>query len=242
MSRISKNDKRKSCVAILPAAGSSSRMKQAGNKLFCEICETPVIVLALKALQSSPFIDEIIIPTREDMIEDIKALVQENDITKVSAVIPGGKTRTESVLNGVLHARGKFDLVAIHDAARPFVSQEIIEKTVLAASRFNAAAPGVPVKDTIKDAEGGIIKRTVPRETLFGIQTPQIFDADLITSALVKATRDNTPITDDCSAVEALGMRVIITNGDYFNIKITTPEDLIFGEAIYNSLNRRQTI
>ena len=240
MSRVTKNEnRRKSCVAILPAAGSSSRMKAVGNKLFCEICGTSVIVLTLKALQKSPFIDEIIIPTREDMIEDIKNLAAENNITKVSAVIPGGKTRTESVLNGVLHAKGRFDLVAIHDAARPFVSQEIIEKTVLAASRFNAAAPGVPVKDTIKDAEGGIIKKTVPRDTLFGIQTPQIFDTDIITSALVKATRDNTPITDDCSAVESLGMRVIITNGDYFNIKITTPEDLIFGEAIYNALNRR---
>ena len=240
MPRVTKSEnRRKSCVAILPAAGSSSRMKAVGNKLFCEICGTSVIVLTLKALQKSPFIDEIIIPTREDMIEDIKNLAAENNITKVSAVIPGGKTRTESVLNGVLHAKGRFDLVAIHDAARPFVSQEIIEKTVLAASRFNAAAPGVPVKDTIKDAEGGIIKKTVPRETLFGIQTPQIFDTDIITSALVKATRDNTPITDDCSAVESLGMRVIITNGDYFNIKITTPEDLVFGEAIYNALNRR---
>lgn len=240
MPRVTKSEnRRKSCVAILPAAGSSSRMKAVGNKLFCEICGTSVIVLTLKALQKSPFIDEIIIPTREDMIEDIKNLAAENNITKVSAVIPGGKTRTESVLNGVLHAKGRFDLVAIHDAARPFVSQEIIEKTVLAASRFNAAAPGVPVKDTIKDAEGGIIKKTVPRDTLFGIQTPQIFDTDLITSALVKATRDNTPITDDCSAVESLGMRVIITNGDYFNIKITTPEDLIFGEAIYSALNRR---
>ncbi|MBR3848593.1 MAG: 2-C-methyl-D-erythritol 4-phosphate cytidylyltransferase [Oscillospiraceae bacterium] len=240
MPRVTKNEnRRKSCVAILPAAGSSSRMKAVGNKLFCEICGTSVIVLTLKALQKSPFIDEIIIPTREDMIDDIKNLVRQNNITKVSAVIPGGKTRTESVLNGVLHAKGRFDLVAIHDAARPFVSQEIIEKTVLAASRFNAAAPGVPVKDTIKDAEGGIIKKTVPRDTLFGIQTPQIFDTDIITSALVKATRDNTPITDDCSAVESLGMRVIITNGDYFNIKITTPEDLIFGEAIYNALNRR---
>ena len=241
MSLFKKSDKnRKSCVAILPAAGSSSRMKAVGNKLFCEIGETPVIVLTLRALQDSPFIDEIIIPTREDMIDDILALVKEHDITKVSAVIPGGASRTESVLNGVLHAKGRFDLVAIHDAARPFVSQDVIEKTVLAAARFNAAAPGVPVKDTIKDAEGGIIKRTVPRETLFGIQTPQIFDADLITSALIKAMHDNAPITDDCSAVEALGMRVIITNGDYFNIKITTPEDLIFGEAIYNSLNGRK--
>jgi len=234
-----KNNDRKTCVAILPAAGSSSRMKQSGNKLFCEISNTPVIILTLKALQNSPFIDEIIIPTRPDMIEEIRLLCKKHSISKVSDVIAGGDTRTDSVLNGVLHAKGRFDLIAIHDAARPFVSQELIENTVLAAARFNAAAPAVPVKDTTKEVEGGIIKRTVPRENLFGIQTPQIFDSDLITAALTKAKKDNIPITDDCSAVEALGMRIMITAGDYFNIKITTPEDLVFAEAIYNSLNRR---
>ncbi len=234
-----KENTRKTCVAIVPAAGSSSRMKSAGNKLFLELSGIPVIALTLKALQDSPFIDEIIIPTRPDMIEDVRTICDTYSITKVSSVIAGGDTRTESVLNGVLHAKGKFDLIAIHDAARPFVSQEILEKTVLAAARFNAAAPGVPVKDTIKDAKGGIINKTIPRETLFAIQTPQIFDSDLITSALIKAQKENTPITDDCSAAEAIGVRIMLTNGDYFNIKITTPEDLVFGEAIFNSLNRR---
>ncbi len=234
-----KETARKRCVAVVPAAGSSSRMKAAGNKLFLELSGIPVIALTLEALQASPFIDEIIIPTRPDMIEDVRAICDTYSITKVSAIIEGGETRTESVLNGVLHAKGKFDLIAIHDAARPFISQEIIEKTVLAAARYNAAAPGVPVKDTIKEAKGGIISRTVPRDTLFAIQTPQIFDSDLITSALIKAQKDKTPITDDCSAVEAMGMRILITSGDYFNIKITTPEDLVFGEAIFDSLKRR---
>ena len=234
-----KETARKTCVAVLPAAGSSSRMKAAGNKLFLELSGIPVIALTLKALEASPFIDEIIIPTRPDMIDDVRSICNAYSITKVSAIIEGGETRTESVLNGVLHAKGKFDLIAIHDAARPFVSQEIIEKTVLAASRYSAAAPGVPVKDTIKEAKGGIIARTVPRETLFAIQTPQIFDSDLITSALLKAQADNIPITDDCSAAEAIGVRIMMTNGDYFNIKITTPEDLVFGEAIFDSLKRR---
>ncbi len=230
---------RKTCVAILPAAGASTRMKQSGSKLFCKICGLPVVLITLKTLQDSPVIDEIIIPTREDMIEEIRALCRENGITKARNIIPGGKTRTESVLNGVMCAKGKFDLIAIHDAARPFVSPEIIEKTYVAASKYNAAAPAVPVKDTIKKASGGIVERTVPRETLSAIQTPQIFDADLITSALSKAHHEGASITDDCSAVEALGMRVVLTPGDYFNIKITTPEDLIFAEAIYKTSDRR---
>ncbi len=230
---------RKTCVAILPAAGSSTRMKQDKSKLFCEICGIPVIVITLRALQASPVIDEIIIPTRPDMIAEISKLCKENDITKVSAVISGGETRTKSVLNGVLHAGGKFDLVAIHDAARPFVSAEILEKTYIAASKYNASAPAVPVKDTIKEAQGGIVTRTVARDTLSAIQTPQIFDSQLICAALSLAEREKTAITDDCSAVEAMGMRVVLTPGDYFNIKITTPEDLIFAEAIYNNLNRR---
>lgn len=232
---MSTKNKRKTCVAILPAAGTSSRMKQYGNKLFMEVCGTPVILLTLRALQSSPVIDEIIIPTREDMIEEIKKLCLDNGITKVKKIICGGSTRTESVLNGVLAAKGKFDLIAIHDAARPFITLDIIEKTVTAAANYGAAAPAVPVKDTIKEAFGGIIKQTVPRETLFAVQTPQIFDSDLITGALIKAQRDDLSITDDCSAAEAIGAKVFLTEGDYFNIKITTPEDLIFANAILST-------
>ncbi len=223
----------------MPAAGTSSRMKQYGNKLFMEVGNTPVILLTLRALENSPFIDEIIIPTREDMIDEIKKLCADNSITKVKKVICGGSTRTESVLNGVLASKGRFDLIAIHDAARPFVSAGIIENTVTAAANYGAAAPAIPIKDTVKEAEGGIIRKTVPRESLFGVQTPQIFDSDLITAALVKAQRDGLSITDDCSAAEAIGTKVFLTEGDYFNIKITTPEDLIFANAIYSELNRR---
>ncbi|MBQ5777515.1 MAG: 2-C-methyl-D-erythritol 4-phosphate cytidylyltransferase [Oscillospiraceae bacterium] len=230
--------KRKTCVAILPAAGSSSRMKQTTSKLFCNISGDPVILITLRALQNSPVIDEIIIPTRPDMFEEISNLCRENGITKMTYIIPGGATRTESVLNGVLCAGGRFDLVAIHDAARPFVSADVIGKAYEAASKYNAAAPAVPVKDTIKQTKANIVERTVPRETLSAVQTPQIFDSDLITAALTKAQNEGTPITDDCSAVEALGMRVVLTEGDYFNIKITTPEDLIFAEAIYKNINR----
>ncbi len=226
------SSKRKTCAVIVPAAGSSSRMKEYGNKLFMEVGGIPVIALTLLALENSPSIDKMIIPTREELIPIIKDICKDYSLNKVKSIIKGGATRAESVFKGILEADGKFDLIAIHDAARPFVSQDIIEKTISAAACYNAAAPAVPMKDTVKTAEGAIVIKTVPRDTLFSIQTPQVFDAALIASALQKAIDENLPITDDCSAVENMGMRVFLTQGDYFNIKITTPEDLIFAEAI----------
>ncbi len=224
--------KRKTCVAVIPAAGTSSRMKAYGNKLFADIWEVPVIVHTLLAFEKSPWIDAIVIPTQNELISDIEGICKKNGVSKLLAVIPGGATRAESVLCGVSFTGNKFDLIAVHDAARPFVSQNIIELTVNAAALYNAAAPAVPVKDTIKTAVGKVVTETLPRETLFAIQTPQIFDADLLSAALRKAVDEKLPITDDCSAVEAIGMRVFLTDGDYFNIKITTPEDLILAEAI----------
>lgn len=231
--------KRKTCLAIVPAAGSSNRMKECGNKLFLEIGGIPVILRTLRTLNDAPGIDAIIIPTREDSIEEISALCKENSLDKVIAVVAGGSTRAESVLNGILAADKRFDLIAIHDAARPFVSEEIIEKTISAAKYYNAAAPAVPIKDTVKQAKNSLIEKTIPRDTLCAIQTPQIFDSDIIKAALTKAIKENVPITDDCSAVENIGMKVFITEGSYLNIKITTPEDILFAEVIAANKDRR---
>ena len=233
-------NKRKTCVAVIPAAGTSSRMKAFGNKLFADICGVPVLARTLLAFQQSPWIDGIIIPTQSELINGIEGICKANGISKLLAVIPGGATRAESVLNGVKFAGNKFDLMAVHDAARPFISQRTIELTVNAAMLYNAAAPAVPVKDTIKSAAGKVVIETLPRETLFAIQTPQIFDADLLSGALKNAVDQNLPITDDCSAVEAIGMRVFLTDGEYFNIKITTPEDLILAEAIAKHLSENE--
>ena len=185
-------------------------------------------------------IDAIIIPTQNELINEIEDICKANGISKLFAVIPGGATRAESVLNGAKFAGSRFDLIAVHDAARPFISQNVIELTVNAAILYNAAAPAVPVKDTIKTAAGKVVIETLPRETLFAIQTPQIFDADLLSGALKKAVDGNLPITDDCSAVEAIGMRVFLTDGEYFNIKITTPEDLILAEAIAKHISENE--
>lgn len=231
--------KRKTCLAIVPAAGSSNRMKECGNKLFLEVNGVPVILRTLRTLNNAPGIDAIIIPTREDSIEEISTLCKNNSLDKVIAVVAGGSTRAESVLNGILAADKRFDLIAIHDAARPFVSEEIIEKTISAAKYYNAAAPAVPIKDTVKQAKDNLIEKTIPRDTLCAIQTPQIFDSDIIKAALTKAIKEEIPITDDCSAVENIGMKVFITEGSYLNIKITTPEDILFAEVIASNNDKR---
>lgn len=228
---------RKSCVAIVPAAGSSSRMKEFGNKLLLQLNSVPVIALTLIQLQNSPYIDEIIIPAREELVSEISDICKVHSLNKVKSIVRGGSIRAESVLNGINEAKGRFDLIAIHDAARPFVSQKIIENTVLAAATYNAAAPAVSLKDTVKEAKDRIVTKTLVRDSLFAIQTPQIFDSALIAAALQNAVDKQIPITDDCSAAEEIGMRVFLTEGDYFNIKITTPEDILFAEAIIKNKN-----
>ncbi len=236
------NSERKTCVAVVPAAGSSNRMKNYGDKLFLEIGNTPVIALTLSALEKAPEIDAIIVSTREDMIASIEEICRKYSISKFKKAVVGGSNRAESVLNGIIAADSAYDLIAIHDAARPFVSQKIISETIKAAARHKAAAPAIPMKDTIKRAAADFIIETIPRETLFAIQTPQIFHTDVIFDSLKKAIEANLPITDDCSAVEATDTHVFLTEGDYFNIKITTPEDLIFAEAIASHLNDSEVI
>ena len=134
--------------------------------------------------------------------------------------------------NGLEALSPKVRLVAVQDGARPLITGAVIDRTVRAAHTYGAAAPGIPVKDTVKIVEGGIVKSTPDRSTLQAIQTPQVFDLDLLAGALEKAKEDNAPITDDCSAVERLGMSVRIVEGDEKNIKITTPMDLEIAEKL----------
>lgn len=217
----------KNCTAVIVAAGSASRMKGI-DKTVAPIAGEPLILRTVKALASSKKITEILIVTREDLIPAVSHICEEEP--KVTAVISGGSSRSESVLRGLEQARG--ELVAIHDGARPFVTAEIIDRTIDAAIEFGGAAPAVPVKDTIKIAEQNRVLSTPNRATLFAVQTPQIFGRQEIRSALLRATEQGIPLTDDCSAAEWAGMPVVLTEGSEENIKITTPMDLILGEAI----------
>ena len=154
------------------------------------------------------------------------------EMDKVKAVVVGGKTRQESVSKGLNALSDKVKLAAIQDGARPFASWQMIDRVVRAANTYSAAAPAIPIKDTIKVVGGGVVTNTPDRKTLMAVQTPQVFDIALLRGALLKAWEDGAEVTDDCSAVERMGMSVKIVEGDERNIKITTPMDLKIAKLI----------
>jgi len=219
------------CSAVIAAAGSSSRMG-GENKLFLPLNGVPVLVRSLTAFERAPSVKEIVIAAREDDLLTIADLCKSYSITKAVKIIKGGNTRAESVLAACMECDPGTELIAVHDGARPLVSVELIEAVIEKAKACSAAAPAVAVKDTIKVAQDGIIVNTPDRETLRAIQTPQIFDAQLLRAALQSAVENHIPITDDCSAVERLGKEIALTEGDEANLKITTPIDMILAEAI----------
>jgi 2-C-methyl-D-erythritol 4-phosphate cytidylyltransferase len=184
------------------------------------------------ALEECPYIDEIIVVTREDLIVPIGSLCVEKRLVKITNVIRGGGTRTESVWLGIQAVNPKTKLLAIHDGARPFPSQRLLAEVLKKGAETGAAAPAVPVKDTVKRAAGGVVTETLDRSTLFAIQTPQVFEYGLLKGAMSQAVEEKWEVTDDCSVVERLGMSVTLTKGEDWNIKVTTPIDLVTGEAI----------
>lgn len=219
------------CAAVIVAAGSASRMKGI-DKALADLGGKPVLAHTLTAFEICERVDTVVVVTREDLIEPVRRLCGEYGITKVQQVICGGSDRTQSVLRG-LDALAKRDgLVAIHDGARPLVSQKILLETIEKAERTGAAAPAIPVKDTIKVTDRGVIAATPDRSRLVAIQTPQTFDLDFIRGALYKALEEQAPLTDDCSAAERLGMKVHLTEGSEENLKITTPMDMVVAQAI----------
>jgi len=227
------------CTAVIVAAGSSERM-EGTDKLFANICGAPVIVHTLLAFQKSDYIDDIVVVTRQECIKQVTALCKEHHIVKASKVMVGGATRLDSVISGVFACSWKTELVAIHDGARPCVDLRTIEKTILKSTKRHAAAAGVPVSSTLKKVRRNVVLETIDREDVFEIQTPQTFNVDLIKGALTKAKKETPEITDDCMAVELLGVPVYVTEGSRRNIKITKLEDLGVAEAILNSTGAKK--
>lgn len=223
------------CAAVVPAAGSSTRMEGRDKLLEC-MGDQPVLVHTLRALDACSLIGEIVVVTRSDLIVPVGQLCRDCAFAKVRRVVVGGQTRTQSVLAGIREVSSQAALIAIHDGARPLVSQQVLEEVIRRAAECGAAAPGVPVKDTVKRVSEGMIAATLERDTLVAIQTPQVFQADLIRAALGRAEEEGAALTDDCAAVERLGVPVAVTRGSYANIKITTPEDLLMGEALLREL------
>lgn len=218
---------RKSCTAIIVAAGSAQRM-QGIDKAVAPIAGVPMLRCTAEALSRSERIDVIHIVTRPDLVETVEALCA--GLPKVQKVLPGGATRSASVLAGL--AAVDTPLVAVHDGARPLVTVPVIDGAVEMAGRCGAAAPAVGVHDTVKLAHGGAVLSTPDRSALFAVQTPQVFETALLRRALAEGIARGLPLTDDCSAVEAAGHTVRLTAGSVENLKITTPIDLRFAEAI----------
>ena len=219
------------CSAVVPAAGSSTRMG-GQDKLLLPLDGQPVLLHTLRALDMCPLITEIIVVTREELIVPISQLCRDGGLGKVRKVVVGGETRAHSVLAGLGELSPDAELAAIHDGARPLVSQTVLETVIRRASECGAAAPAVPVKDTVKRARDSVVEATLDRSELFAVQTPQVFQTDLIKTALARALAEGAALTDDCGAVERLGIGVALTEGDYCNLKVTTPEDLAVAEAL----------
>ena len=221
--------KLKKCGAVIVAAGSASRMGGI-DKVMAPLGGEPMIARTVRAFQDCDAVSEIVIVTRPDLILPITELCK--GCSKVTAVVAGGNSRQESVGNGLNALSKDIKLAAIHDGARPLITWQLIDCCFRAANTYGAAAPAIPVKDTIKTVEGGIVVNTPDRSKLRAVQTPQVFDIDLLKGALLKAQQDGAEVTDDCSAVERLGMKVKIVEGDEKNLKVTTPMDLKIAEML----------
>lgn len=202
------------------------------NKILMPLGDRLVIGVTMQAFQACGSVSEIVIVAREADIPAIKAEAEAAGITKLTACTVGGATRQESVINGVKQISREAQLVAVHDGARPLVKPEHIEKVIKDASVFGGATLGVPVKDTIKTVNDGLISDTPPRKFLYITQTPQIFKRQLYFEGIDFALEHGLDFTDDCQLVEAIGGKVAMTTGDYTNIKITTPEDIKLAEVL----------
>ena len=216
---------------IIVCAGNSTRMGGV-NKILMPLGDRLVIGVTMQAFQACGNVSEIVIVAREADIPAIKAEAEAAGITKLTACTVGGATRQESVINGVKQISKEAQLVAVHDGARPLVKPEHIEKVIKDASVFGGATLGVPVKDTIKTVNDGLISDTPPRKFLYITQTPQIFKRQLYFEGIDFALEHGLDFTDDCQLVEAIGGKVAMTTGDYTNIKITTPEDIKLAEVL----------
>ncbi len=219
-------------AAIIPSAGMGRRM---GNrkKPFLPLAGRPVLAHTVLLFEASPLIDAIILVVPDDDKETCRLeIVDAFGFRKVLDVVPGGRERQDSVRAALDTLSGSWDILVVHDGVRPFATVDLIEEVVRTAKATGAAIAAVPVKDTVKEVANGTVIRTVPREALWSVQTPQAFKSGILREAHKKAGEDGFSGTDDAALVERLGHTVSVVEGSYENIKITTPEDILVGEAI----------
>jgi 2-C-methyl-D-erythritol 4-phosphate cytidylyltransferase len=228
----------KSVSAIIVAAGRGKRFKHRISKPLAKIRGRPVILYSLMAFGRHPLVKEIILVANRENSQAIAKIAARYGCGKTVRVILGGRRRQDSVYNGLRETSALSKVILIHDAARPFVSRRLVSAVIRAAKKYGAAVPGVAVRGTIKKVEGRrrkaegkcLVEKTLERENLREIQTPQAFCRELLLQAFAKLNRQE--VTDEAMLVERMGVKVSIIPGDYRNIKITTPEDLIFAEVL----------
>ena len=227
---------------IIAAAGKSRRMTSTKDKLFAPLCGKFVIERTVSAFINAKTVDEIIIVTSEENMENMHLLLSPEHPKKVAAIVQGGATRAESVKNGVAAVSKECEFISIHDGARPFITPEEIDRLHTLAYEKGALCCGAPVTDTIKTFSGSKIGKTVDRSSLFAAQTPQIFKKEIYLDALEKVGDKIDSFTDDSSIVEAAGYTVYGEYTSLFNIKITTEADLLTGRAIINTTENKRTL
>jgi 2-C-methyl-D-erythritol 4-phosphate cytidylyltransferase len=216
---------------IIPAAGQGKRMGAGKNKLLIELNQIPILIHTLFVFENDEDCDGIFLAIHPEDESEFKTLIRKYRISKIKGLVPGGKERQDSIYHALQSVR-EDGIVLVHDAARPFIKREQIHLLVETAEQKGAAIIGVPAKDTMKKVLNGIVTETVERSSLWIVQTPQAFRFAILIKAYEKAEQDHFIGTDDASLVERLGLSVTMVEGDYDNIKLTTPEDLIFADAI----------
>ena len=230
-----------SAGAIIVAAGFGKRMHSAVAKQYLELKGKSILAHTITAFEKSDIIDYIVVVTGKDEVDLVnKNIIKRYEFKKVSAVIPGGEQRQDSVLKGLNNIMPNTDVILIHDGVRPFVSGDVIKRVYNDALMYGAAVASVPVKNTIKIADSeGFISSTPERQFLYSAQTPQGFKTSIIKEAYKKAYEDGFMGTDDCMLVEKYQCKVKLTMGEYENIKITTPEDMDIALAISERINKK---
>ena len=216
---------------IIVSAGKSTRMNGI-NKQFLSICDVPVLIRSIKAFDNIADVSEIIVVTNKDNINETQNFINNYFFAKKIIITEGGNTRQASVFNGFKFVSKDCYYIAIHDGARPLISEKVILKLIENVKKYNATTVGVPVKDTIKVVENGFIKDTPDRSSLYITQTPQMFKKDLYAKGVLNAIENKLDFTDDCQLIEAIGVKVFMTDGEYSNIKITTPDDIPLAEKL----------
>lgn len=224
---------------VIVAGGSSSRMKGTDKQSLC-LGNVPVLVRSILPFTKIPAVSEIVVVCREDFMPQMLELVREYGLKKIRSIVCGGSSRQQSVLKGIEALSEDVSYFAIHDGARPFIQEEVILRCMADAIEHGATTAAVPSKDTIKVADSeGFICATPDRSTLHLTQTPQIFRRDWYLQAVEQAKADGVDCTDDCQLLERMGRKVYLSMGSYFNIKITTPEDIPMAEAIAEFMGER---